>query len=197
MLRGVDRDALLRHSLQPGGREPAPPALELVQAFVNTVDREHGPDLFDALAGLREWLGVRGIAVRVGATELVRARAVREGIRSLLLVNNSHDPEPGALAALDRALAGADLAIRFPDARAQLQPARSGFDGVLARLAADIVNAAAGGSWSRLKACPGHNCQWAFYDRSKNRTASWCSMQICGGRAKAAAYYRRHRRPDG
>ncbi len=193
----MDRDALLRHSLQPGGRDPAPPALELVQAFVNTVDREHGPDLFDSVAGLREWLEVRRIAVRVGGAELERARAVREGIRSLLLVNNGHDPEPGALESLDRALVGADIAIRFPSARPQLQPARSGFDGVLARLAADIVNAAAEGSWTRLKACPGHNCQWAFYDRSKNRTASWCSMQICGGRAKAAAYYRRQRRSDG
>jgi predicted RNA-binding Zn ribbon-like protein len=197
MLRGVDRDALLRHSIQPGGREPAPPSLELVQAFVNTVDREHGPDLFDAIAGLRRWLTVRRMAVSVGKAELDRARAVREGIRSLLLVNNGHDPEPGALESLDRALAGAEVAIRFPGARPQLQPARSGFDGFVARLAADIVNAAAEGSWSRLKACPGHNCQWAFYDRSKNRNASWCSMKICGGRAKAAAYYRRQRGGDG
>ncbi len=118
---------------------------------------------------------------------------MREGIRSLLLVNNGHEPEPGALEALDAALAGADAAIRFPGGRPQLQPARSGFDGVLGRLAADIVNASADGTWERLKACPGRNCQWAFYDRSKNRTATWCSMQVCGGRAKAAAYYRRRR----
>ena len=193
----MDRDALLRHSLQPGGREPAPPELELVQAFVNTVDREHGPDLFETVAGLREWLTIRDLPAKVGRAELERAVAVREGIRSLLLVNNGHEPEPGALHALDGALAGAAAAVRFPGASPQLQPAKAGFDGVLGRLAAEIVNAAAGGTWDRLKACPGRNCQWAFYDRSKNRTANWCSMQICGGRAKAAAYYRRRQRhPD-
>ena len=189
----MDRDALLRHSIQPGGREPAPPALELVQAFVNTVDREHGPDLFDTVAGLREWLQARDLPATVGRPELERARAVREGIRSLLLITNGHAAEPGALDALDKALAGADAAIRFPGGRPALTPARPGFDGVLGRLAADIVNAAADGAWERLKACPGRNCQWAFYDRSKNRTATWCSMQVCGGRAKAAAYYRRSR----
>jgi predicted RNA-binding Zn ribbon-like protein len=183
--------AMLRHALQPGGREPAPPGLELVQAFVNTVDREHGPDLFDTVAGLREWLGARDLPGRVGREELDRARAVREGIRSLLLVNGGHEPEPGALDGVDRALRGADAAIRLGSGRPALGPARPGFDGVLGRIAAEIVNAAADGTWERLKACPGRNCQWAGYDRSKNRTATWCSMRVCGGRAKAATYYRR------
>jgi predicted RNA-binding Zn ribbon-like protein len=190
----MDRDAMLRHAAQPGGRDPAPPGLELVQAFVNTVDREHGPDLFDTVAGLREWLAVRDLAGRVGREELERARTLREGIRSLLLVNGGHDPEPGALDRVDRALQGADAAIRLGTGRPQLGPARPGFDGALGRIAAEIVNAAGDGTWERLKACPGRNCQWAFYDRSKNRTATWCSMNVCGGRAKAAAYYRRQSR---
>ena len=189
----MDREALLRHTVQPGGREPAPPGLELVQAFVNTVDREHGPDLFDTVAGLREWLAVRGLPARVGRAELERAREVREGIRSLLLVNGGHAPEPGALEKVDRALEGADAAIRLGAGRPELASARPGFDGVLGRIAAEVVNAAGDGTWSRLKACPGRNCQWAFYDRSKNRAATWCSMDVCGGRAKAAAYYRRSR----
>ena len=36
-------------------------------------------------------------------------------------------------------------------------------------------------------------CGWAFYDRSTNASATWCSMSVCGGRAKAGAYYRRRR----
>ena len=33
----------------------------------------------------------------------------------------------------------------------------------------------------------------AFFDRSKNRSATWCSMSICGNRTKNRAYYRRQR----
>jgi predicted RNA-binding Zn ribbon-like protein len=48
------------------------------------------------------------------------------------------------------------------------------------------------GTWSRLKACLADTCQWAFYDQSKNRSAHWCSMAVCGNRAKARAYRNRH-----
>ena len=40
-------------------------------------------------------------------------------------------------------------------------------------------------------------CGWAFYDRSSNASAIWCSMAVCGGRAKAIAYYRRRRAAGG
>jgi predicted RNA-binding Zn ribbon-like protein len=49
------------------------------------------------------------------------------------------------------------------------------------------------GSWPRLKACPRDLCGWAFFDRSSNASATWCSMSVCGGRVKSGAYYRRHR----
>ena len=48
--------------------------------------------------------------------------------------------------------------------------------------------AIASGTWSRLKCCRNHACRWAFYDDSKNRSATWCSMQICGNRAKTRTY---------
>jgi len=190
----MERQDLLRHAVQPGGREPAPPGPELVQAFVNTVDREHGPDLLDEIQGLREWLQLRGIAgpeVAIGATELQRARDIREGIRELLVANNGGPADEASLQRLDEALDGAETALRFSGGRPRLTPARSGFDGAIATIAVEIVHAIADGRWGRLKACPGVNCQWAFYDRSKNQAATWCSMQVCGGRAKAASYYRR------
>ena len=67
----MEREALLSHLDHPGGRQPATGSLELVQAFVNTVDREHGPDLFDDDTGLEEWLGRRMLAavVRPGDRE--------------------------------------------------------------------------------------------------------------------------------
>ncbi len=49
------------------------------------------------------------------------------------------------------------------------------------------------GTWSRLKACRNSTCRWAFYDSSRNRAGSWCSMSACGNRAKTRAYRLRHR----
>jgi predicted RNA-binding Zn ribbon-like protein len=45
------------------------------------------------------------------------------------------------------------------------------------------------GDWRRMKGC--RRCGYAFYDRSKNRSAAWCAMSICGNRTKNRAYYRR------
>ena len=49
------------------------------------------------------------------------------------------------------------------------------------------------GNWTRLKTCPGHDCGWVFFDNSRNGGSTWCSMQVCGNRAKARAYRRRWR----
>jgi predicted RNA-binding Zn ribbon-like protein len=44
-----------------------------------------------------------------------------------------------------------------------------------------------------------HKCQTCvlhFYDTTKNATRRWCSMKICGNRAKVASYVARHRDAD-
>ena len=58
-------------------------------------------------------------------------------------------------------------------------------------LLAIVAEAEADGTWRRMKACPA--CGWAFYDRSRNRSRTWCAMAICGNRAKARSYRERHR----
>jgi predicted RNA-binding Zn ribbon-like protein len=42
---------------------------------------------------------------------------------------------------------------------------------------------------ARIKECGSANCNWLFYDVSKNRSRRWCDMKDCGNRAKQ----RRHR----
>jgi predicted RNA-binding Zn ribbon-like protein len=49
----------------------------------------------------------------------------------------------------------------------------------------------ADGDLGLLRRCGGEGCVLIFYDGTKNRTRRWCSMEGCGSRAKAAAYYRR------
>ena len=189
--------SLIESGVQPGGRPPAPAPLELVQAFVNTVDRENGPDLFDQPRDLEAWARHRSLVL---PARLGPAREVREALRALLWANNPEglvvadpgDPDApaprggcaAAVAVLDRAAAG--LSPRFGPPRLE------GDDAVGAILGVAFL-AMADGSWRRLKACPADRCGWAFYDRSVNGTATWCSMRVCGNRAKTRAYYRRRR----
>ena len=60
--------------------------------------------------------------------------------------------------------------------------------GILARLVADLVSRKEA---DRVRKC--NSCILHFYDRTKSNTRRWCSMQLCGNRAKVAAYAARHR----
>ena len=42
-----------------------------------------------------------------------------------------------------------------------------------------------------VKACEGHSCTLVFADRTRRRARRWCSMAICGNRAKQAAHRER------
>jgi predicted RNA-binding Zn ribbon-like protein len=72
-------------------------------------------------------------------------------------------------------------------------PDEADVPGALSRILAVVYTAMADESWHRLKACRLDDCQWAFYDQSKNRSRTWCSMKVCGNRAKARAYRERQR----
>ena len=42
--------------------------------------------------------------------------------------------------------------------------------------------------FANVKACQGHSCTLVFVDRTRRRARRWCSMAICGNRAKQAAH---------
>lgn len=47
---------------------------------------------------------------------------------------------------------------------------------------------------SRLRTCGNPRCRWVFHDGTRNGTRRWCSMAVCGNRAKVRRYYARHAR---
>ena len=47
----------------------------------------------------------------------------------------------------------------------------------------------------RVRRCQNPGCVLWFYDTSRNGTRRWCSMAVCGNRAKARRHYDRARRP--
>jgi predicted RNA-binding Zn ribbon-like protein len=88
---------------------------------------------------------------------------------------------------LNRAAAAAHLTpVLDEDGHAQLLPRAAGLDGALGLVIAAAYDAMVDGSWARLKACPREVCHWVFYDASRNRSARWCAMSVCGNRSKKA-----------
>jgi predicted RNA-binding Zn ribbon-like protein len=172
-----------------------PGRLDLVRDFVNTFDLEEDTDVVKTPAELAAWLSARGLLAeqRVSSQDHALALEVRETIRRLLLVNNGEPQHPEDLAALDRLAADAAVTARFRPGGMRLEPIAGGVIGALGQLVAIMAEAMVEGNWGRLKACSDHGCQWAFYDRSKNHSAHWCSMKVCGNRAKARQFRERRR----
>ena len=176
-------------------RQPAPGNLRLVEDFVNTI--EDDADELRVPGSLARWCVVHGVAgedmdVDAGAVE--RAITIREALRALLFANNGYPLDPAAVRALDRFAAKVPHRLRFDAAGvSKLEPIDNTLDTALARILLAAHGAMADGTWARLKACRAETCGWAFYDSSKNHSAAWCSMRVCGNRQKARRYRTRRR----
>jgi predicted RNA-binding Zn ribbon-like protein len=66
-------------------------------------------------------------------------------------------------------------------------------EAVLAPLAEAIAQLLAEGDFDLIRKCESPDCTLWFYDRTKSHHRRWCSMAICGNRAKVAAYRARRR----
>jgi predicted RNA-binding Zn ribbon-like protein len=191
-----------RSSPQPGGRPPAPGALAVLQAFLNShfdLVEHWGADLLASPDGLRAWLQQRRLISDTDSVtpgDVARALTVREALRQLIAWQSGNAPELSeqSRTRVTEAMAEASFTLGLLNGTPSLVPAGSGpFDRALGVLLALAVSAMLDGSWSRLKACPGHHCGWVFYDRSRNNSGRWCSMTVCGGREKSRSHYHRHR----
>jgi predicted RNA-binding Zn ribbon-like protein len=192
-----------RNELQPGDRQPAPGDRWLVQSFVNSRwDLERNlEDQFAEPTGLARWLVERDLVpagTPVTEADLRRALDARDGLQALMFANNGAEVDRAAITKLDRALGAPGPLVRLgADSPPDFVPSSRDVAGVLALIGTIAAIAQLDGSWVRLKACPGDDCGWAFYDHSRNQAGTWCSMSVCGARAKARDYRRRQRRPHG
>jgi predicted RNA-binding Zn ribbon-like protein len=168
----------------------APEPLRLVQKLLNTRDGEGGNEWLGTPQELTAWLDSNGMTLgRVTSADVDRVQRVREALRTLVIVNNrGGEVEAGDRRLLDAEAERATLRVSFDPP--ELVPAARGIDGALARIFAVVHEAMRDGTWQRLKGC--RNCHWAFYDESKNRSATWCSMELCGNRLKTKRYRTKH-----
>ncbi len=176
---------MTRRSREPRYELPnaAPKPLRLVQLFLNTSNHETERELLETPQGLADWFRANGVPVEsAGRTDLRRARRLRDELRQMVETGKN-------AASLEEAGRRAKLQLSFSPA--QLVPSARGVDGALGTIATAVYEAIRDGSWQRLKTC--RNCGWAFWDDSKNRSAVWCSMQLCGSRLKVRRYRSRRK----
>ncbi|EST26370.1 hypothetical protein M878_27325 [Streptomyces roseochromogenus subsp. oscitans DS 12.976] len=154
--------------------------MALVESLVNTLDIETGHDSLDTADGRARF----GVAEK----ELAEARELRESLRAALLAHAGHRPHR-EVTPLGELLSRVPLyvAVDERDGSAGFAAPAAGAP-LLTRIAAAVAEALVAGTWTRLKACEAETCHWAYYDRSPAGRGRWCSMQVCGARAKMRRY---------
>lgn len=182
--------------------------------YVNTKIVIHG-ELVDLLCDFERWITWQTTAGIMGTTErkalarawgdkaesmdaLARAVAFRMELRKMAESVASHEPVP------ESAVGAINEVLRRGAVYGQLTPVGRGFvrkahrdirdpADLLVPIAEDATDLLCNGDRGRVRKCGSPACILFFYDTSRNRTRRWCSMDLCGNRAKVAAYFRRQR----
>ena len=148
---------------------------DLVVDFLNTLDIDEHTDVLDQDADWLSWLSEHdlpapGVQPR---RHRAKARVLRDELR---LVAEREDC----------------VVRQFPLTLTVdgCQPRLGGNDSLEEVLGA-VARLGVLGELERVKICPADDCRWAFYDESRNRSRTWCSMQVCGNREKARSWRQR------
>jgi predicted RNA-binding Zn ribbon-like protein len=179
-------------------KKPAPDPLRRVQSLINTLDMESGLDRLAVAGDAAPWMATNGLLTPGGTPtdhELSTLIGVREGLRALVLQNtDGQAPDPSLVSPLHRlaedepvrAAVGEDGAVR-------LAPVGDSLRARLVALLLIVSDAQRDGTWAHLLACANDDCQWAFYDRSRNHGGTWCDMATCGNKLKNRDFRARRR----
>lgn len=181
----------------------APGTLELVRRFVDTEDIYNDRDELENGEAASAWLAKEGVLTDdrpISANNLAALCNLRDTLRALAAANTTGEQAPPeAVQTFNRLSAPHAASVRLDVVHGGLagfiRVHDDGPGGAIAALAAAVHQAVLTGTWTRLKSCTNPDCRWLFYDRSRSRTARWCSMRACGSIAKARSYRARQRRP--
>ena len=163
---GYVTDGRNESKLVPNDRPDTAAQEELLVDFLNTVDVEDGTDELATPAGLRTF----AMAHRLEPGDLDEARRTRDALRSLVAGGQPELPSVSLHSSCD----GDGAYLRSRTAAE-------------AALAATLVLSIQG-RFKRVKLCQSERCRFAYYDRSRNASRAWCSMEVCGNRAKARSF---------
>ncbi len=168
--------------------------------FCNTFDHLHLPpqhDFFTDYATILEWGKAAGIisghpdAVPASSRrEIADLLAVRSLIyRMLLPFASGETPAAADVAAFNARAEGLRFAAPRPGKGRYALVGSS--EGPLQRIRLQPCvpppSLLVSGHPEQLRLCG--ECGWMFYDTSRNHLRRWCTMKICGNRAKARRHY--------
>ncbi|MFC8587199.1 CGNR zinc finger domain-containing protein [Streptomyces sp. NPDC057217] len=146
-------------------------------------------DLLTGVEGLAVWLAANGLEGRFAAdaATLRHTLAARDALAAL--VDRPGDPDAAARvdAVLDHGRIRATLTAEGPGEEAEFADPAWGPGWTAARAHLDLLRTAP----DRIRACAHEACILHFFDTSRNGTRRWCSMAVCGNRAKASRHYAR------
>jgi predicted RNA-binding Zn ribbon-like protein len=147
----------------------------------------------EARRALRRWDGTAE-GERVWREGLALRSALREGAERMAAGKPAGD---GMVRAVNRVLAARPAVTRVVRSGRGYVTRDEAMTEAAIHLLLPVAESAARfltrGDPALVRRCDGEHCVLHFYDATKNRTRRWCSMDGCGSRAKAAAYYRRRR----
>jgi predicted RNA-binding Zn ribbon-like protein len=179
--------------------------LDFLNSIATPVDTP--VDWLDSGDGLLRWLAQAKLVppdvlkARKMSGELDRvagqARALREWFRGFVRKHMGRPLTPRALRELEplnRLLqtdeAFSQISRRGDGDRLELQRVRRWRtpESLLVPIGEALAKFACEEDFADVKACEGHSCTLLFADHTRRRARRWCSMAICGNRAKQAAH---------
>ena len=169
-------------------------------------------DWLDSGDGLLRWLAQAKLVPAEALDELKarampgeldnvadQARALREWFRGFVRKHMGRPLTPGALRELDLL----NRLLERDEAFSQISQHReSGGDrlelrtmrrwrspkSLLLPIGEALAKFVCEEDFANVKACEGHSCTLVFADYTRRRARRWCSMAVCGNRAKQAAH---------
>jgi predicted RNA-binding Zn ribbon-like protein len=165
-----------------------------LRSFADAVSWARAANVVEA--GEQDLLHDHSEAQPVKAGQALHAlRGQRESLHAFLLAGVRAAPgDPAARASVETWLRTAYQQARLSEHFPQRQAWHVDIDDVGLGLLSQRLALAAGrllGSPSRSHISECARCSWLFLDPSPSRRRRWCSMAVCGNRAKAERHHRR------
>ena len=142
------------------------------------------------------WIEQAGLTVDVADLDanLHKVTEFRNGLKAIFAACiDEQEPKPKHIALLNRYLPAYSQRreVKFDQGQFVLDEVQHPFsvDEFLGFLAHEAANLLASPQVLKLKRCSNEKCILIYVDKSKSGRRRWCSMEICGNRAKAANHY--------
>jgi len=137
-----------------------------------------------------------------------QARALREWFRTFVREHKGRPLQPSDLMALDPLNALLKRDERYEEVVAEPSGESTVFtlaqkrrwnssDALLLPIAEAMARLVCDEDFSHVKACEGPTCTLLFADHTRGHARRWCSMALCGNRAKQAAHRLRQKTSAG